>query len=80
MAIRCPICKGTKKCIGLGNLLKDCKACQGIGFVKDDETPPLVAHIASVIAADVIADVKEDKQDEVIANGKAERKAERKAK
>lgn len=59
MAIRCPICRGTKKCISLGNLLKDCKACQGIGFVNDD--------VKTDKQNEVMANGK--------ADGKAERKA-----
>lgn len=31
---RCPCCHGKKQIIGLGNLVKDCKECNGVGHVK----------------------------------------------
>lgn len=60
MAIRCSACRGTKKYIALGNLLKDCKVCQGIGFVKEEDVPTI--------------NKKEVSSNDGKTNGKAERK------
>ena len=34
---RCPACLGRKKIIGLGNMIKDCGVCHGVGYVKVEE-------------------------------------------
>lgn len=34
MLINCEVCKGKKTMIGLGNLIKDCYACKGIGWIE----------------------------------------------
>lgn len=31
---RCDSCHGARKMVGLGLIEKDCKACQGIGWIK----------------------------------------------
>lgn len=31
--VRCPVCRGRKKIIGLGLLEKDCDHCVGIGWI-----------------------------------------------
>lgn len=38
--IHCPDCKCKKKVVGLGNILKDCLLCKGVGWINK----PLAAH------------------------------------
>ena len=38
---KCEACKGAKQILALGNIIKDCDICEGIGYVSqenDDET------------------------------------------
>lgn len=41
MALRCPVCLGSKQYLTLGNIVKECQECEGIGYVseKTEETP-----------------------------------------
>jgi len=32
--VGCPICKGKKKLLGLGNIPTDCHQCNGIGWIE----------------------------------------------
>ena len=36
--VKCYSCKGTKKLLALGNLIKDCPTCSAVGYItsKDD--------------------------------------------
>lgn len=36
MARRCPVCLGSKQLLTLGNMVKDCHECDGVGFVSDE--------------------------------------------
>lgn len=48
--IRCAICRGQKKVVGLGCMIKKCVACNATGYVKQDTTEELMQD----------ADVKDD--------------------
>lgn len=39
--IRCETCKGIKKLLSMGNMVKDCYNCDGVGWVEQDD--PILA-------------------------------------
>lgn len=39
--VKCYSCRGTKKLLGMGGMIKDCTTCQGIGYIKSDESVTL---------------------------------------
>ena len=36
--VKCYSCNGTKKLLSLGNLVKECSTCLGIGYIKSDDS------------------------------------------
>lgn len=33
--IRCVVCEGRKRLMGIGGMIKECYACEGIGYIRD---------------------------------------------
>ena len=48
--IRCAVCRGQKKVKGLGCMIKKCYACDGAGYIKQDD----------------VEETKETVQDEIV--------------
>jgi len=45
--VRCETCKGKKKMMALGGLIKDCVGCSGVGFVSVESVVASVVDDAS---------------------------------
>ena len=39
--VKCYSCRGSKKLLSLGNIVKDCPTCSGVGYLKSDDSQPL---------------------------------------
>lgn len=47
--VRCDCCHGRKKLLQLGNIVKDCQNCNGLGYVEDK---PVVNEVLAEIVLD----------------------------
>lgn len=56
--LRCPLCNGSKKFLGMGAMLKDCTECDGIGYIDRDCKDSDVEVVAEPISNDEIDDNK----------------------
>ena len=68
--VKCPKCKGSKKVMGLGYIMKSCPICKGLGYILKCEPEVVKAEVK----------VEEPKEEEKKEIEKEEPKAEKKAK
>lgn len=68
MLSRCSVCHGKKQIVALGNMLKDCLVCKGIGWLKLDEVIAESAKVDEALTDKPV--VKIDKRSKEYRNGR----------
>lgn len=79
---RCPMCRGSKKMLGLGMMERDCEKCAGKGHVVFKEIKPdvIVEPIIEPVVEPVKEEAKNDRETETKAVTQIKRKYVRKDK
>ena len=59
MTMKCYSCHGTKKLLSLGNIVKECPTCKGVGYVASVDTTPITHQNDTVLAQPIPIAVKQ---------------------